>query len=121
VLNRKHFGVDIDLPLESGGAVVGDKVTITLDIEAVKQARDHKELTPGRGVLTNNRPGAGDPYRRPHNFARASLPSACGRTQVAPILRRTSEGRNCRLFWDKVRLPTDRRDGIAPAHAVCPS
>jgi polyisoprenoid-binding protein YceI len=38
VLNRKDFGIDIDLPLESGGAVVGDKVTITLDIEAVKQA-----------------------------------------------------------------------------------
>ena len=38
VLNRKDFGIDIDLPLEAGGAVVGDKVTITLEIEAVKQA-----------------------------------------------------------------------------------
>jgi polyisoprenoid-binding protein YceI len=38
VLNRKDFGIDIDLPLETGGAVVGDKVTITLEIEAVKQA-----------------------------------------------------------------------------------
>lgn len=38
VLNRKDFGIDIDLPLESGGVVVGDKVTITLEIEAVKQA-----------------------------------------------------------------------------------
>jgi polyisoprenoid-binding protein YceI len=38
VLNRKDFGVDIDLPLETGGAVVGDKVTITLEIEALKQA-----------------------------------------------------------------------------------
>jgi polyisoprenoid-binding protein YceI len=38
VLNRKDFGIDVDLPLESGGAVVGDKVTVTLDIEAVKQA-----------------------------------------------------------------------------------
>ncbi len=37
VLNRKDFGIDIDLPLETGGAVVGDKVTITLEIEAVKQ------------------------------------------------------------------------------------
>jgi polyisoprenoid-binding protein YceI len=37
VLNRKDFGIDIDMPLESGGAVVGDKVTVTLDIEAVKQ------------------------------------------------------------------------------------
>jgi polyisoprenoid-binding protein YceI len=38
VLNRKDFGIDLDLPLETGGAVVGDKVTITLEIEAVKQA-----------------------------------------------------------------------------------
>lgn len=38
VLNRKDFGVDIDMPLETGGAVVGDKVTITLEIEALKQA-----------------------------------------------------------------------------------
>ncbi len=38
VLNRKDFGVDIDMPLETGGAVVGDKVTITLEIEAVKQS-----------------------------------------------------------------------------------
>ncbi len=38
VINRKDFGVDLDLPMETGGAVVGDKVTITLDIEAVKQA-----------------------------------------------------------------------------------
>ena len=37
VLNRKDFGIDIDMPLETGGAVVGDKVTITLEIEAVKQ------------------------------------------------------------------------------------
>jgi polyisoprenoid-binding protein YceI len=38
VLNRKDFGIDIDLPLETGGAVVGDKVTITLEIEALKQS-----------------------------------------------------------------------------------
>jgi polyisoprenoid-binding protein YceI len=38
VLNRKDFGIDIDLPLETGGAVVGEQVTITLDIEALKQA-----------------------------------------------------------------------------------
>ncbi len=36
VLNRKDFGIDIDMPLETG-AVVGDKVTITLEIEALKQ------------------------------------------------------------------------------------
>lgn len=38
VLNRKDFGIDIDMPLEAGGAVVGDKVTITLEIEALKQS-----------------------------------------------------------------------------------
>jgi polyisoprenoid-binding protein YceI len=38
VLNRKDFGIDIDMPLETGGAVVGDKVAITLAIEALKQA-----------------------------------------------------------------------------------
>jgi polyisoprenoid-binding protein YceI len=37
VLNRKDFGIDIDLPLETGGTVVGDKITITLEIEALKQ------------------------------------------------------------------------------------
>ncbi|MDT5053379.1 MAG: hypothetical protein QOF66_1745 [Mycobacterium sp.] len=38
MLNRKDFGVDIDMPLETGGTVVGDKVTITLAIEALKQS-----------------------------------------------------------------------------------
>ena len=34
---RKDFGIDIDMPLETGGAVVGDKVTITLEVEALRQ------------------------------------------------------------------------------------
>lgn len=38
VLSRKDFGIVIDMPLETGGTVLGDKVTITLDIEALKQA-----------------------------------------------------------------------------------
>jgi polyisoprenoid-binding protein YceI len=38
VLNRKDFGIDIDMPLETGGAVVGDKVTVTIEVEALKQA-----------------------------------------------------------------------------------
>jgi polyisoprenoid-binding protein YceI len=37
-INRKDFGVTIDMPLEGGGAVVGDKIKINLEIEAVKQA-----------------------------------------------------------------------------------
>jgi polyisoprenoid-binding protein YceI len=38
ILSRKDFGIDIDLPMETGGAVVGDKVTITINVEAVRQA-----------------------------------------------------------------------------------
>jgi polyisoprenoid-binding protein YceI len=35
VINRNDFGVDIKMPLEGGGLVVGDKVTVILEIEAV--------------------------------------------------------------------------------------
>ena len=38
VLNRKDFGIDIDMPMETGGTVLGDQVTITLNIEALRQA-----------------------------------------------------------------------------------
>jgi polyisoprenoid-binding protein YceI/predicted dinucleotide-binding enzyme len=38
ILNRKDFGIDINMPLETGGVVLGDKVTVTLDIEATKTA-----------------------------------------------------------------------------------
>ena len=34
VINRKDFGICIEMPLEGGGTVVGDKITITLEIEA---------------------------------------------------------------------------------------
>ena len=34
VVNRKDFGISIDMPLEGGGAVVGDKITLTFEIEA---------------------------------------------------------------------------------------
>jgi polyisoprenoid-binding protein YceI len=34
-LNRRDFGIDISLPMDGGGVVVGDKVTIALEIEAV--------------------------------------------------------------------------------------
>jgi polyisoprenoid-binding protein YceI len=36
MLNRKDFGIDVDLPLQTGGVAVGDKVTVTLEIEALK-------------------------------------------------------------------------------------
>jgi len=36
-ISRKDFGVDIEMPLDGGGVVVGDKVKINLEIEAVLQ------------------------------------------------------------------------------------
>ncbi len=38
VLSRKDFGIDMNMPLETGGVVLGEKVTITLEIEALKSA-----------------------------------------------------------------------------------
>jgi polyisoprenoid-binding protein YceI len=35
-INRKDFGMLWDTPLEAGGAVLGDEVTITLDLEFIK-------------------------------------------------------------------------------------
>jgi len=33
-INRKDFGIDIEMPLEGGGGVVvGDKIQVTLEIE----------------------------------------------------------------------------------------
>jgi polyisoprenoid-binding protein YceI len=34
-INRNDFGVDIKMPMDGGGVVVGDKVTVELEIEAV--------------------------------------------------------------------------------------
>ena len=34
-IDRNDFGVDIKMPMDGGGVVVGDKVQITLEIEAV--------------------------------------------------------------------------------------
>ncbi len=36
-IDRKDFGLTFNMPLEGGGIVVGDKVEITLDVEAVKE------------------------------------------------------------------------------------
>jgi polyisoprenoid-binding protein YceI len=36
-ISRKEFGIDLEMPLEGGGVVVGDKVTITLEVEAARQ------------------------------------------------------------------------------------
>lgn len=37
VISRKDFGLTWNAALEAGGVLVGDKITITLDIEAIKQ------------------------------------------------------------------------------------
>ena len=37
-ISRKEFGVDIDMPLDGGGVVIGDKISISLEIEAVYSA-----------------------------------------------------------------------------------
>jgi polyisoprenoid-binding protein YceI len=34
-ISRSQFGVDISMPMDGGGVVVGDKVTVELEIEAV--------------------------------------------------------------------------------------
>lgn len=34
-ISRKEFGVDIDMPMDGGGVVIGDKISISLEIEAV--------------------------------------------------------------------------------------
>jgi polyisoprenoid-binding protein YceI len=36
-INRGDFGIDISTPMEAGGVVVGDKVSISLEIQAVLQ------------------------------------------------------------------------------------
>jgi polyisoprenoid-binding protein YceI len=37
-IDRKDYGLTFNMPLEGGGVMVGDKVNITLDIEAVRDA-----------------------------------------------------------------------------------
>jgi polyisoprenoid-binding protein YceI len=36
-IDRKNFGLTFNMPLEGGGVMVGDKVEITLDVEAIKE------------------------------------------------------------------------------------
>ena len=38
-ISRSAFGVDISMPLGESGVVVGDKITVTLEIEAVLDAK----------------------------------------------------------------------------------
>ena len=36
-INRRDFGIDLNMPMDGGGVVIGDKVSISLEIEAVRQ------------------------------------------------------------------------------------
>ncbi len=36
-LSRRDFGIDLSIPMDGGGVVVGDKVSISLEIQAVLQ------------------------------------------------------------------------------------
>ncbi len=36
-LNRKDFGIDWSKTMDTGGLVVGDEVTVTIDVEAIQQ------------------------------------------------------------------------------------
>lgn len=38
VLNRKDFGIDMNMPVATGGVAPGNRVTVTLDIEALQTA-----------------------------------------------------------------------------------
>jgi hypothetical protein len=38
VLNRKDFGIDFNMPLETGGLALGNKITVTVEIEALQPA-----------------------------------------------------------------------------------
>ncbi|MEZ5137497.1 MAG: YceI family protein [Acidimicrobiales bacterium] len=39
-ISRKDFGIDFQIPLEGGGVVIGDKISIVLEVEAVLQAAE---------------------------------------------------------------------------------
>lgn len=36
-ISRKDFGIDFQIPMDGGGVVVGDKISISLEVEAVLQ------------------------------------------------------------------------------------
>ena len=44
-INRKDFGVNWSKTLDNGGAVVGDELSITIDLEAIKKAPAKPEAT----------------------------------------------------------------------------
>jgi hypothetical protein len=57
--SRKDFGVDGELLSDGGGAIVGDKVTITLAIEALRQADPRSAIA---GLPAESRSEAGNSH-----------------------------------------------------------
>jgi polyisoprenoid-binding protein YceI len=37
-INRRDFGIDLNMPMDGGGVVIGDRVSISIEIEAVRQS-----------------------------------------------------------------------------------
>ncbi|MGH3568634.1 MAG: DUF6081 family protein [Pseudonocardia sp.] len=54
-LNRKDFDISVDLPMDGGGFVVGDKIKLELDLEFVRAAAGDP---PAEGVTTPAAPAA---------------------------------------------------------------
>ena len=45
-ISRKDFGIDFNIPLEGGKLLIGDAVTISLTVQAVRQAARQPDPTP---------------------------------------------------------------------------
>ncbi len=77
-INRRDFGIDITMPLETGGVVVGDKIKLSIDVELVLAAVVEQRSPRVGGRLAP----AGRPPARPAQTGTrqvALLPSLVGR------------------------------------------
>jgi len=50
-ISRKDFGIDFNIPLDGGGHVVGDKIKIFLEVEAVLQGADVDAEAPAEAAV----------------------------------------------------------------------
>ncbi|MBA2550541.1 MAG: polyisoprenoid-binding protein [Nocardioidaceae bacterium] len=44
-ISRREYGIDFNIPLEGDKVMIGDKITVTLNVEAVLQSQDASNLT----------------------------------------------------------------------------
>ncbi len=44
-ISRKEYGIDFNIPLEGDKVMIGDRITVTLNVEAVLQPQDVANLT----------------------------------------------------------------------------